>query len=150
MVTFGNPHPGDWVSFEGRQLADGTRFVDRIVLLDHSSDNQFTFIGKVDSIGDAAWIISSHAVQVNNLTAIDPALKVGDNAQVVGGIAEDGTILATSLNPTEGAGSNFRFSGVLSNINNYVWDVSGIKVTVDPNTTFNGDFVVGNPLDLEG
>ena len=33
MVIFGNPQPGDWVSFEGRQLSDGTRFADRVVLL---------------------------------------------------------------------------------------------------------------------
>jgi hypothetical protein len=150
MAIFGNPQPGDWVSFEGRQLADGSRFVDRIVLMDHSSKDQFTYIGKVESIGDTAWTISSHVVQVNNYTTIDAALKVGDNAQVMGVIAEDGTFLATNLSQTEGAGSNFRFSGVLTNISNDVWVISGIKVTVDANTTLYGDFVVGNPLEVEG
>ena len=62
IVIFGNPQPGDWVSFEGRQLADGTRFVDRVMLLDHSSKDQFTFIGKVESISDTAWTISSRVV----------------------------------------------------------------------------------------
>ncbi len=150
MVIFGNPQPGDWVSFEGRQLSDGTRFADRIILMDHSSKDQFTFIGKVESISDTAWTISSHVVQVNNFTAIDDSLKVGDNAQVVGGIAEDGTFLATNLSQTEGAGSNFKFAGVLTNISNDVWAISGIKVAVDANTTLNGDFVVGNPLEVEG
>jgi hypothetical protein len=150
MVIFGNPQPGDWVSFEGRQLADGTRFADRIVLLDHSPKDQFMFIGKVESIGDTAWTISSHVVQVNDFTTIDAALKVGDNAQVLSGIAEDGTFLAKNLSQTEGAGTNFRFSGVIANISNDVWVISGIKVTVDKNTTRYGDFVLGNPLEVEG
>jgi hypothetical protein len=150
IVIFGNPQPGDWVSFEGRQLSDGTRFADRIVLLDHSPRDQFTIIGKVESIGDTVWTISSHVVQVNEFTMIDTGLKVGDNTQVLGGIAEDGTFLATNLNQTDGASSNFRFSGVLTNISNDVWVISGIKVTVDKNTTRFGDFVVGNPLEVEG
>jgi LysM repeat protein len=150
IVIFGNPQPGDWVSFEGRQLADGTRFADRVVLLDHSSEDQFIFIGKVESIGDTAWTISSRVVQINEFTTIDAGLKLGDNVQVLGGIAEDGTFLATSLSRTDGVGSNFRFSGVLTNINNNVWIISGIKVTVDGNTTLYGDFVLGNPLEVEG
>ncbi len=40
-VIFGNPQVGDWVSFEGHLLADGSRFADRIVLLNHSPENQF-------------------------------------------------------------------------------------------------------------
>jgi hypothetical protein len=150
MVIFGNPQPGDWVSFEGRQLADGTRFADRIVLLDHSPKDQLTFIGKVESIADTAWTISNHVVQVNDFTTIDAGLKVGDNAQVLGGIVEDGTFLAKNLSQTDGADTNFRFSGVITNISNDVWDVSGIKVTVDKNTTRYGDFVLGNPLEVEG
>jgi hypothetical protein len=120
------------------------------VLLDHSPRDQFTIIGKVESIGDTVWTISSHVVQVNEFTMIDTGLKVGDNTQVLGGIAEDGTFLATNLNQTDGASSNFRFSGVLTNISNDVWVISGIKVTVDKNTTRFGDFVVGNPLEVEG
>ena len=89
-------------------------------------------------------------MQINEFTTIDASLKVGDNAQVQGGIAEDGTFLATSLSRTEGVGSNFRFSGILINISNDVWVISGIKVTVDGNTTLYGDFVIGNPLEVEG
>ena len=71
-VVFGNPQVGDWVSFEGHLHADGTRYADRIVLLNHSPENQFTFIGKVESIGDTAWTISGRVVQVNEFTEIEP------------------------------------------------------------------------------
>jgi hypothetical protein len=150
MVIFGNPQPGDWVSFEGRLLADGTRFADRIVLLNHNSESQFTFISKVESISDTAWTISSRVVQVNEFTDIEAGLKVGGNTQVMGGIAEDGTFLATRLSQTEGVGSNFRFAGILTDIGNDVWVISGIKVTVDKSTTLYSDFVVGNPVAVEG
>ncbi len=150
IVIFGNPQPGDWVSFEGRLLADGSRFVDRIVLLSHSPENQFAFIGKVESIGDTAWTISGRVVQVNEFTAIEAGLKVGDNVQVTGEIAEDGIFWAARLSRTEGAGSYFRFAGIITSIGNNVWIISGIKVTVDKSTTLYGDFVLGNPVAVEG
>ena len=118
--------------------------------MSHSSENQFAFIGKVESIGDTAWTVSSRVVQVNEFTAIEAGLKVGDNVQVVGGMAEDGTFWATRLSQTEGAGSNFRFAGILTSMGNDVWVISGIKVTVDGNTTLYGDFVLGNPVAVEG
>jgi hypothetical protein len=150
IVIFGNPQPGDWVIFEGRLLADGSRFADRIVLSRHSSENQFMLIGKVDSIGDTAWTFSNRVVQVNEFTAIEAGLKVGDNVQVVGEMAEDGIFWATRLSRTEGASSNFRLAGILANMGKDVWVISGIKVTVDGNTTLNGDFVLGNPMMAEG
>jgi hypothetical protein len=150
IVVFGNPQPGDWVSFEGRLLVDGSRFVDRIVLLSHSPENQFAFIGKVESVSDTAWTISSRVVQVNEFTAIETGLKVGDEVQVEGSMASDGIFWAVRLSRTEGAGSNFRFTGILSSIDRKVWTISGIKVTVDINTTLYGEFVLGNPVAAEG
>ncbi|MBP1693960.1 MAG: hypothetical protein H6Q37_1843 [Chloroflexi bacterium] len=149
-VAFGNPQPGDWVSFEGRRLADGSRYVDRIELSSHSPENQFAFTGKVESIGDTTWTISRRVVQVNEFSEIEPGLKVGDTVQVAGNTAADGTFWAARLNQTEGAGSNFRFAGVITSMDKDVWIISGIKVTVDENTTLYGDFVAGNPVAVEG
>jgi hypothetical protein len=150
IVVFGNPQPGDWVSFEGRLLVDGSRFVDRIVLLSHSPENQFTFIGKVESVSDTTWTISSRVVQVNEFTAIETGLKVGDEVQVEGSMASDGIFWTVRFSRTEGTGSNFRFTGILSSIDRKVWIISGIKVTVDINTTLYGEFVLGNPVAAEG
>ncbi len=150
LIVFGNPQPGDWVSFEGRELADGSRFADRVVLLNHSPANQFAFIGKVESIGDTTWTISNRVVPVNQFTAMEAGLKVGDSVQVAGEITEDGNFWAARISRTEGAGSNFRFGGILTDIGNDTWVISGIKVTVDESTTRYGDFVVGNPVAVEG
>ncbi len=149
-VVFGNPQPGDWVSFEGRQLSDGSRFADRVMLLSHSPDNQYAFTGKVESIGDTAWTVSSRVVQVNETSEIEDGLEVGDTVQVAGTTAEDGSFWAKRLNQTEGVSSNFRFAGIITSMDNNVWTISGIKVTVDASTTLNGDFEAGNPVVVEG
>ena len=88
-------------------------------------------------------------VQVTEFTEIEAGLKVGDNVQVAGRIEEDEIFWAARIARTEGAGSNFRFAGILTDIGNNVWGISGIKVTVDSNTTLYGDFVVGNPVTVE-
>lgn len=149
-IIFGNPQPGDWVRFEGYQLSDGSRFLDRIVLVNHTFENQFEFIGKVEAIGATAWTISSRVVQVNEFTTIEAGLEVGDNVQVTGGIAADGIFRATRLNRAEDIGSNFWFAGILADISSDVWIISGIEVTVDENTALDGDFVVGHPVAVEG
>lgn len=149
-VVFGNPQPGDWVRFEGRRLSDGTQFADRIMLLSHSPENQYAFSGKVESIGDNAWTISSQSVQVNELSEIDTELQVGDTVQVTGNITQDGTFWAARINQTNGTGSNFRFAGIIASMDDNLWIISGIKVTVDENTALYGDFMAGNPVVVEG
>ncbi len=149
-IIFGNPQPGDWVRFEGYQQPDGSRFADRIVLVSHTFENRFEFIGKVEAISATAWTISSRVVQVDEFTTIETGLEVGDNVQVTGGIAADGIFWATRFSRTEDIGSKFRFAGILASINSDVWIISGIEVTVDENTTLDGDFVVGHPVVVEG
>jgi len=149
-IIFGNPQPGDWVSFEGHQQADGSHFADRIVLASHRRDNQFTFIGKVEIVSDTAWIISGRMVQIDAQTIIEAGLTVGDNVRVMGAMASDNTFWATRLSRTEGSGSNFRFAGILTSLTPDLWVISGIKVTIGVSTTLNGEFVVGNPVVVEG
>ncbi len=150
-VIFGNPQPGDWVSFQGRQQPDGTRFADRIELVTQNRENHYTFIGQVESIGDTTWTVSGSVVQITELTVIDDGLMVGDTVKVTGDMAQDGMLFwADRINRSEGAGSNFRFAGILTSMGEDVWVISGIKVTVDENTRLDGDFELGNPVVAEG
>ena len=149
-VVFGSPQPGDWVSFEGRLLADGSRFADRIALLSHSPENQYAFTGEVESVSDSTWTVSKRVMQVNEFSEIEPGLKLGDTVQVAGSRAADGAFWASRLNQTAGTGSNFRIAGIITSMDDNVWTISGIKVTVDENTTLYGDFVIGNPVRVEG
>ncbi len=149
-VIFGSPQTDDWVRFEGRLLPDGSRFADRIVSLSYSPDNQVAFRGKVETIGDTAWTVSSRIVQVNELTAIDAGLMVGDNVYVIAEMAQDGLVWAKRIGRADVPGSNFSFAGILTGIDKDIWDISGIKVTVDSETALNGDFMPGNPLTVQG
>jgi hypothetical protein len=145
-IIIGNPEPGDWVTFESHLQSDGTRIVDRIVLSNHNPDNQFSFIGRVDAVGDTAWTISGRGIEVNEFTAIDAGISAGDTVQVVGGVREDGAFRASRINRTDNDGSNFRFAGILASMGNDIWVISGINVEVDTNTILNGDFEVGHPV----
>ena len=89
-------------------------------------------------------------MQVNAYSEIEPGLKLGDTVQVAGSTAADGAFWAERLNQAEGAGSNFRFAGIITSMDDNVWTISGIKVTVDENTNLYGDFVIGNPVRVEG
>jgi len=149
-AIFGNPQPGDWVRFEGHLQTDGSYFADRIELLTDSPNNQVVFIGTVESIGETAWTVSSRMVQINEFSALDDGLKVGDTVQVMGEMAEDGSFWATRIYRTEGAGSDFHFAGILTSMGTEEWVISGIKVMVDGNTALNGDFVAGHPVVVEG
>jgi len=149
-VVFGDPQPGDWVNFEGHLKPDGSRGIDRIVLANQYSENQFTFIGKVESIGASAWTVSSREARVDEMTAIETGLAVGDNVQVVGFVAEEGIFWAVRISRIDNGGSNFRFAGILTRIGRNAWVISGINVAVDENTVFDGDFEVGNPMLVAG
>jgi hypothetical protein len=99
----GDPRVGDWVAFIGHLLPDGSRFADRIVLLQRSLENRFTFTGEVEAIGDSEWTVAGKVVRVDDVTRIEPGLVVGDEVEVRGGIAADGTLwrrLSSALSRT--------------------------------------------------
>lgn len=149
-VVFGQPQPGDWVRFEGHVRADGARLADRIMVVNHNPNNQYSFSGQLESMGDTVWMVAGRAVQVDALTVIEPGLTVGDDVLVAGGITADGTFWATRLSQTDGTGSNFRFAGILASMSDAVWFISGMSITVDAATVLNGEFSVGQPVVAEG
>lgn len=138
----GEPRVGDWVTVTGHLLPDGKRFADRIVLLHRAFENRFTFTGAVDAIGETEWTIAGQIVHVDDVTRIEPGLAVGDVVEVRGGIADDGTLWATSIQRVVPNG--FRFTGVIESVGAEAWVVSGISVTVNVSTTIEPDIVVGD------
>jgi hypothetical protein len=149
-IILGNPQPGDWVRFEGYQQADGVLFANLIVLISHTYENQFEFIGQVENIDATTWTVSGRVVQVNEMTTIATGLVVGNYVQVTGSITADGRFWATSVSRMAITDAHFRFVGILTNINGNVWTISGIKVAVNENTVLNGEFVVGHPVSVIG
>jgi len=147
-VIIGDPQVGDWVAFEGRALLNGTRVADKIVLLHRRFENTFAFVGTVDAIGESEWTIAGRVVRVDEVTRIEPGIEVGDLVEVKGGIAQDGTLWAASIQPVVTNG--FRFTGVVQNITSEAWAVSSISVTVNVSTTIEPGIVVGDVVQVSG
>ncbi|MGQ0600155.1 MAG: DUF5666 domain-containing protein, partial [Anaerolineales bacterium] len=149
-LILGEPLVGDWVSFEGRLLPDGTRVADRITLLHRNITNTFNFIGAVEVISDTAWTISGRAVRVDAATLIEPGIAVSDTVEVIGVIAADGALQATAIRELPMASEPFTLTGVVQTISDTVWAVSGLTVTVTPSTTIEAGIVVSDVVRVTG
>jgi len=150
-VIIGQPQVGDWVAFEARIMPDGTRFADLIVLLAHAPENRFEFSGTVDAIGESEWTIAGRVVRMDEQTEIDNNLQVGDQVEVKGGIAQDGTLWASRIRLLEDeAGFPFEFTGVVQGIAESAWTISSIPVTLDANTQIETGIAVGDVVRVKG
>jgi len=85
---------------------------------------------------------------VDELTAIDEGIAVGDEVEVRGGIAHDGTLWASSIELA--AENGFEFTGVVESIGDESWTISGISVTVNLSTTIEAGIVVSDVVHVEG
>lgn len=147
----GDPQVGDWVVFEGRQLADGSRVADSITLLKRHVTNTFTFIGTVEVISDTSWTISGRTLFVDELTEMQADLQVGSIVEVQGGIAADGAFWASSIQLFESmGGETFSLEGVVQSISNTVWAVSGFTFTVNVSTSIDAGIVEGDVVHVQG
>ena len=150
-VIVGEPRLGDLVYVEGRLLADGTRMADLIVLLSRAATNRFSLSGVVEAISDATWTIAGQAIVVDDETLMDDGIEVGDRVRVDGVIQPGGALLAeqiTLLDPD--LGYPFHFSGVVQNIGDTAWTISGRVVTVDEETAVSPAIVVGDVVAVNG
>ncbi|HET7091317.1 MAG TPA: DUF5666 domain-containing protein, partial [Anaerolineae bacterium] len=86
---------GDRVRVEGRVLDDGVWLAEEITLLDEEEVRRFEFVGRVIQIDP--WVVGGLDIDVNDETAIDDDIQVGDTVRVTGIILPDGTLLAESI-----------------------------------------------------
>jgi len=151
-VIVGNPQVGDWVSVDGHLLADGTRVADRIVLLCRAPANRFTIAGQVQAMGAITWTVAGQEIAVHEATEIDAGIQVGDRVRVDGVIdgPEGGTLLAETIILIDERGVPFSFVGVVQEIAEAYWVVSGISITVDAETVIDDDLVVGDVARVRG
>ena len=138
----GEPGVGDLVKVEGRILPDGAWLADEIKKV--SEVNHFEFIGTVQAIDP--WVVSGISFEVDDFTQISPGIEVGALVHVVGIILEDGTWLATSIELLDEA-NTLVFIGIVDSID--PWVVNGLSLTVDENTLFIGEIVVGALVRVE-
>jgi hypothetical protein len=151
-VVSGEPRLGDWVSFEGRVIADGTRVLDKVELLRRAGDNRFTLIGQVNAIGANEWTIAGRVVRVDTETELAPGLALGAWVEVTGGIAADSAWWASSIRPLGEVPGEllFRFVGTIETQSGDQWTVGGVTVALDADTAIDEGLAVGEVVVVEG
>jgi hypothetical protein len=150
-IIVGNPQVGDWVSVEGRLLPDGRRVADRILLLRRAPKNRFAVQGTVETIGETEWVVAGQAITVDEETEVQGDIAIDDLVRVEGIITVGGTLLAKRIVLLEEApGLPFRFVGVVQEIGDQNWTISGIPVAVDGDTEIDEALSVGNVVEVEG
>ena len=136
---------GDVVRVEGRVLEDGELLATDIFLLDESLP--FTFTGVVESKGTDTWVISGVTIEVNDETAVDPEIIVGDLV-VASGYLEEGTWVATTITWVREQENGFSFTGVVDSID--PWRVAGISFETREWTVIDGEIEVGERVRVTG
>ena len=148
-VIIGSPEVGDWVAVTGYLLADGTRVADQIILLRRALENRFAFTGKVDFMGTDGWVIAGREILVDEISVIEDGIVVGDTVEVVGGIAQDGALWASEIRLVSEAQA-FEFIGVVAEIADAAWTISGIAIATNAETEIGDEIEAGDIVKVEG
>ena len=150
-AVIGDPQVGDYVRVEGRLLEGGTAYAERITLLYESPLNRFTLIGIVDDMGDTTWIVAGQDIVITPETEIDPDIALGDRVRVEGVILEDGQLEAETIARLEDLDElPFEFTGVVQEIGDETWTISGQVVTLNEETEIKGEIAIGDLVKVEG
>jgi hypothetical protein len=148
-VVNGDPQTGDMISFEGRQLSDGTLLVDRVTRLSLPDTNTFTFSGAMEDIADTALIVESKFISMDEQTSVDAEVENGETVLVRGMIESDGSWLATHVYAST-TGQPFQFVGVLESNDDDTWSISGLEISVDENTAIAPNILPGDIVEVSG
>jgi len=139
---------GDLVRIKGFILTDGTLQAEEVRLILDENSIPFEFPGVVQQIGEQNWLISGINVAIDENTALDEGLLVGDSVQAQGWILDDGTWLATSITRFLDQNSAFEFFGHLESMD--PWVVAGILFEVQDWTTIDVSLQVGDLVRVAG
>ncbi len=116
---------GDSVRVEGIILPDGVLQAQVITRLEEAPGLPFQFSGIVEAINDRSWIISGQTISVNEETAVDNGIVVGDVVAVSGWILEDNAWLADEISKLSDELPTFEFTGTVQSMD--PWLVAGIS-----------------------
>ncbi len=146
-----NPQIGDIVFVWGHLAADGQNIADRIELVRRSPANQFVLTGIVTEMNEAAWVVAGQTIMLMPETEIDENIALDDKVQVSGVIGPDGTLTATDIvRLPDAEGTPFAFTGVVQEMGEESWLISGVTVTVDEDTAVSPNIQPGDVVSVEG
>ena len=113
--------------------------MDLIILLHHGPENHFSITGTVTSIADDIWTVNGQEIAVTDITEVQDEIGEGDLILVEGVILEGGDFQAEKIKKLNDLpGLNFEFKGIIENISENTWKISGIIIQINENTTIDG------------
>ena len=150
-AIIGSPQIGDQVKFEGRLLSEETKILDLIKLVHQSQENRFSIIGIVEKLNDTIWTVNSQKIAVTDITVLQAEILQGDLIYVEGMVFPDGSLQADHIQKfDEQPGSNFELKGVIEEISDKEWTVSGLVLQIDSNTRLEPNLNLGDLVQVEG
>jgi hypothetical protein len=149
-IIIGNPQVGDLVFYQGH-LEDGSRVADQIVLIHRNPANTFTLTGEVESRSDTEWLVNGQKILITDQTVVDDDIVKGDLVRIKGIVLGDGELQAEEiLLISDDTKIPFEFSGVVQDIGQQEWLISGITVTVNADTVFDNGLAEGDAVQVKG
>ena len=150
-IQIGDIHPGDVVHFEGRQLEDGSRVLDLVVLIQPSLANTFRLQGPAEKITETTWTVNGQTISLAPQTWIEPEIAEGDLVIVEGLILPNGVFLASRiLKAAEEGGQPFEFVGPVQVMEPERWVVAGVELSVNSQTLIGNGIEVGKLVKASG
>lgn len=134
-LTIGAVKTGDIVHFEGHLLADGSRVLDVVVLLQPALSDHFRIQGTVEKITATAWTVSGLTIQLTPQTQIEPDIAQGDLVWVEGSVLPNGVFQAERIGKeSQEGGSPFEFTSPVQEIGADHWTIASLPIKVDAQT----------------
>ncbi len=150
-IIIGNPQVGDLVRVEGYFSSEGKNVATRIILLSPALNNYFELTGQVEAMGDGLWTISGQEIVINDETGIEDEIQVGDTVYVSGVILADGTLVAGRIILfDEVHGQPFSFVGLVQEMHENYWLISGKAISIDHNTGIAAGIAIDDMVIVRG
>ena len=139
---------GNTVRVEGVIQPGGALLAERIRLLAEAPGLPFSFTGVVQRIGSDTWRISGQTVAIDENSAIDSGLAVGDVVAVRGRILDDGRWRAQRIERVSDPERTFELTGVLQGRD--PWRVAGITLATRNWSIIEPGLEVGQRVRVRG
>ena len=150
-VFIGDPQVGDWVMVNGHLDENGQNVADWVIMLRPTVTNRFSLTGSVESMESGQWEINGQTIVVTETTDLDEDIQVGDNVYISGIVETAGGLKALQIERIdEEAGTSFNFTGIVQKIEDGLWGISGVSVTLDETTIKTDGIKAGDLVTVKG
>lgn len=150
-VIVGSPQVGDWVMVKGHLNENNENIADWIILLRPAVTNQFSLTGTVEGIEADEWMIDGQTILITDATELDENIQLGDTVYVKGLIESGSELRALKIERLdEEAGFPFEFTGIVQNIDEGLWTVSGVSIRINDSTALAEGIKAGDRVVVKG